>query len=283
VRRLFFIVALICGSSLAASIPTDEDAFTKLLADCVGAELPDYAVAPSGKLTLEGKRPDGESTGALSLDRIHAYCLRNAQRCDEAVGQYSKQIAGMIKERDRPIDRGMVRLAIRPASYADQIGKQVAALGGTIYSRPVAPGLVAIAVLDFSQSIRYVTDKDMAKLGLNEQALFQAGDENLRPGSKPLSEVAAVPGPRSFGFITGEDYASSRILEHDDWKAMSGRLHDSLVVMMPAPDFLLYGDGSTEDGKRALRAYAAQVARRSDHPLSLVMLGWTERGWDVVE
>jgi uncharacterized protein YtpQ (UPF0354 family) len=283
VRRLFLIFALICGPSLAASVPTDEDAFTKLVADHVGVELPDYNVAPAGKLTLEGKRSDGESLGALSLDRIYAYCLRNAPRCDDAIGQYSKQIAGMIKERNRPIERGMIRLAVRTTAYADQVSKQVAAMGGTMYSHPVAPGLVSIPVLDFSQSIRYVTDKDLAKLRLNEQQLFQIGDANLRAGSKPLSEVTPIPGSKSFGSITGEDYAASRILEHEDWKAMSGQLHDSLIVMLPAPDVLVYGDGSTDDGRQALRTFAAQVARRSDHPLTLVMLRWTEQGWDLVE
>jgi uncharacterized protein YtpQ (UPF0354 family) len=267
---------------LAASVPTDEDAFTKFVADRVAVELPDYVMSPAGKLTLEGKRSDGESSGMLSLDRIYAYCLRNAQRCDDAIGQYGKQISGMLKERNRPIEQGMIRLAVRTAAYVDQVNKQLAAGGSTIYSHPVAPGLVSIAVLDFSQSMRYVTNKDLTKLGLNEQELFQVGDANLRAGSKPLAEVTSTPGPSSFGSISGEDYASSRILDHDDWKAMSSKLHDFLIVMMPTPNLLLYGDGSTDDGKQALRTYATQVARKSDHPLSLVMLKWTDGGWDVV-
>ncbi len=281
-RRYFLVLALVCGAGFAADVPTDDEAFTKFVAERLATELPDYTVAPTGKLTLEGKRSDGDSTGTLSLDRIHAYCARNAQQCDAAVVRYSKQIAGVIKDRDRPIEPGMVRLAIRPAAYASQVSKQISASGGAMYYRVVAPGLASIAVLDFAHALRYVNNKDLVKLGLSEQQVFQLGESNLRTTVKPLSEVAPTPGPNSFGTITGEDYASSRILQHDDWKPLSVQLHDSLVVLIPAPNVLLYGDGSTSVGLDAIRTYAARVARGSDHPLPLVTLKWTELGWDVV-
>jgi uncharacterized protein YtpQ (UPF0354 family) len=261
----------------------DEAAFTKTAVERLSKELSDYNLQPAGKLTIEGKRADGESTGQVSLDRVYAYCVRNAQNCAAAMDQFSKGIAESIKERNRPIDSSMVRLAVRPSEYAEQIRKQMSSSGGTIYFRDVAPGLIAIPVLDFARSVRYVNDQDLVKLTLSEDQLFQLGMQNLRSNNRQFSDVAPVPKANSLGYIEGEDYASSRILFHDDWQILSSKLNNKLVVALPAPNILLYGDGSTSAGVDALRTLSSDVARKSGRPLSLTLLQWTESGWELVK
>ena len=284
-RWLLLTLALAWQPGFAQSVPTDEESFTRVAADRVGRELPDYDVKPAGRLSLEGRRADGESTGQLNLDRVYAYCARNSQTCSAALDQYAKGMAESVKERNRPVERSMVRLAVRPAAYVEQMRKQIETMGGkgAVYAKVVAPGLVAIPVLDFTRSIRFVNDKDLGKLSLSEEELFKLGEQNLRTNTRPLSEVAPTPTANSFGRIAGEDYASSRILFHDDWRDLSKKLNDKLVIMLPAPDVLLYGDGSTAVGIDALRTFAADVARKSSRPLSPLVLQWTEVGWDVVK
>lgn len=282
-RNLLFILALASGLSFAQTIPMDEAAFTKTAVERLSKELSDYNLQPAGKLTIEGKRADGESTGQVSLDRVYAYCVRNAQNCAAAMDQFSKGIAESIKERNRPIDSSMVRLAVRPSEYAEQIRKQMSSSGGTIYFRDVAPGLIAIPVLDFARSVRYVNDQDLVKLTLSEDQLFQLGMQNLRSNNRQFSDVAPVPKANSLGYIEGEDYASSRILFHDDWQILSSKLNNKLVVALPAPNILLYGDGSTSAGVDALRTLSSDVARKSGRPLSLTLLQWTESGWELVK
>jgi uncharacterized protein YtpQ (UPF0354 family) len=278
-RWLPIILALACPISFAQSIPTDEEAFTSVAAERVNKELPDYNVKPAGKLTLEGKRADGESTGQLSLDRVYAFCARNSQSCSAALDQYAKGMGEAVKDRNRPIERSMVRLAIRPVAYVEQIRKQIGANGGAVYTKPVAPGLLAIAVLDFARSVRFVNDKDLSKLSLTEEDLLKLGEQNLRSSAMPLADVAPTPTANSFGRIAGEDYATSRILFHGDWREMNAKLNNKLVISLPTPDVLLYGDGSTVVGLEALRTFAADVARKSSRPLSQVLLQWTETGW----
>lgn len=282
-RWLLVMLALWSSVCTAQSIPLDYDPFTNLVVERLSKELPDYSLHPAGKLTVEGQRADGESTGQVSLDRIYAFCLRNTQSCSAAMDQFSKGIAESVKERNRPIEPAMVRLAVRPSEYAEQIRKQYAGSGGFIYSREVAPGLVAIPVLDFSRSVRYVNNKDLDKLALSEDELFRLGEKNLRANSKPLTEVAAIPQANSLGTIVGEDYASSRILFHNDWQSFSAKLNNKLVVVVPAPDVLLFADGSTSAAVDALHTFAADVARKSGRPLSLTLLLWTECGWEVVK
>ena len=282
-RRLLFLISLSCTLSFAQGIPSDEDGFATVAAERVGKELPEYNMRPVGRLTLEGKRADGESTGQLSLDRVYAYCSRSAPNCSTALDQYAKGIADAVRERNRPIEPNMVRLAVRPTAYVDQVRKQVGSAGGSVYARPVAPGLQAIAVLDFARSLRFVNDRDLSKLSVTEDGLLALGEQNLRSSTKSLGEVAPTPTPNSFGRITGEDYASSRILFHGDWREMNAKLNDKLVVAVPAPDVLLYGDGSTSVGLEALRAFALETARKSSRPLSPALFQWTESGWQELK
>jgi uncharacterized protein YtpQ (UPF0354 family) len=269
--------------AIAQDIPTDEEGFAKVAAERLQRELPAYDIRPTSRLTLEGKRADGESTGQLSLDRVYAYCSRNARNCSAALDQYAKGISETIKERDRPIEKSMVRVAIRSAEYVERIKRQTGAGPVPVYGRPIAGGLVVVPVLDYTRSVRFVGEKDLGKLQVTEDELFKIGEDNLRASVKPLSEVTPVPGANSFGSITGEDYASSRITFHADWKPLSDKLNGNLLVMLPAPDILLYGDGSTSVAAEALRTFGRETARKSTRPLSLVVLRWVPSGWEEVK
>ncbi|MGQ0708116.1 MAG: DUF1444 family protein [Rhodoferax sp.] len=283
-RWIFAIVAGLAFSvCLAQGVPTDEEGFVNAALARISKELPEYSIKPTGQLRLEGSRADGESTGQLHLDRVYAFCSRDSQNCGAALDQYARGIAESVKERNRPIDRSMVRLAIRPTEYVEQVRQQVSSKGGSIYAWPVTPGLQAIAVLDFTRSVRFVTSKDIEKLSVSGEDLRPLGELNIRSSTKPLAEVAPLPAANAFGYITDEDYASSRILFHSEWRDMSDKLHNNLVVMLPAPNVLLYGDGSTKAGLEALRLLAADVARQSTRPLPAIQLRWMETGWQEIK
>lgn len=269
-------------TSFAQDIPMDEETFSKIAGERVQRELSDYRIAQIARLTLEGKRADGETTGQLSLDRIYAFCQRSARNCSFGLDQYARGISEAIKERDRPIGKEMVRIAVRTNDYIERLKKQIGTGSAALYSRPIAAGLSAVAVLDYTRSVRFAGEKDLTKLGLTDSTIFAIGEENLKTSSRPLAQVTPTPGPNSFGSITGEDYASSRILFHSDWQDLAERLNGNLIVMLPAPDILLYGDGSTPVAVEALRTFGLEQAKRSLHPLSTVILRWTPTGWQEV-
>lgn len=279
---LFLILSLFTGSVLAQGIPTDEAGFTKLAAERVQQELPSYTVHPAGSLTVEGKRDDGESTGQINLDRIYAFCQRDKSNCNDAMNQFASGIGEAIREKDLPIDKSMVRLVIRPADYVDGIKKQMGPGQAALFSRPIAPGLSVIPVLDYTRTVRFVGEKDLVKLGVKEGDLFEIGRQNLESTTKPFSEVAPIPVANSFGIISDEDYASSRMIFHEEWGEIARKVGGNLVVMLPAPDTMLYGDGSSIVGIDVLRTFARNVASQSTHPLTLSMWRWTPSGWDEV-
>lgn len=280
---LLGLALALAGPARAQAVPLDDAGFAQVAAQRLQSELPGYRIVPAARpLTLEGTRPDGDSAGQMSLDRVHAFCQRNVAHCSAALDQYAKGVAEAVKERDRPLDKGMVRVAVRSAEYVEALKKQLGPGAAALISRPLPGGLAAVAVLDFTRSMRFAGAGDLPKLGLGEDALFAAGEANLRASIRPLAEVAPVPGPQALGSITDEDYASSRILFHADWRALSEKLDHQLVVMVPAPDILLYGNGATAQGLDALRALGRDLARRAPRPLSTVVLKWTPAGWQAL-
>ena len=205
-KHLLPLVALLVPTlGHAQDVPTDEEAFTKVAAERVQRELPDYRVEPTSRLTLEGKRPDGESTGQISLERVYTFCARSARNCSVALDQYAKGVGEVIKERDRPIEKSMVRVVVRPAEYVERIKKSMGNGPAALYSRPIGGGLAVVPVLDYSRSVRLVSEKDLPKLGVSEQEIFKLGEENVRAGMKPLAQVTPVPSRNAFGTIAGEE------------------------------------------------------------------------------
>jgi uncharacterized protein YtpQ (UPF0354 family) len=275
--------ALLPALCAAQDVPADEEGFAKLAAERIRQELPAYDIQPVSRLTLEGKRADGASTGQMNLDRVFGFCARNPANCLAALDHYAKGVAEVVKERDRPIEKAMVRIAVRPMAYVDKIRQQAGTGVAPLFARPLAGGLAAVPVLDFARTVRFVSAPDVAKLGVSEEELFALGEQNLRSTTRPLAEVTPVPTGQSLGQIAGEDYASSRLLFHADWRELSGKLNHKLVVMVPVPDVLLYGEASTPMGVEALRSLANHLAGKASRPLSPVMFLWTEGGWEVLK
>jgi hypothetical protein len=282
--RYLLLTLVTCMPVTAASqsVPTNEEAFTVFVGNRLSQELPDFALRPSGRLRLEGKRPDGESTGQLNLERVYTFCARNTVHCSVAIDEYAKGVGEIVRDRMRPIDKSMVRLALRPQAYVSEIIQHMGASPAPIFARPFAADLAIVPVLDFTRSIRFVAERDLEKLGITEQELFQVAEQNLRTSLRPLAEVAPAPVANSIGRI-GDEYASVRIVFHDDWSELAARLNQQLIVMVPAPDLLLYGSGATPVAIDALRSLGMEAARRSQRPLSPAVLRWTSAGWEQLK
>jgi len=282
----FILPLLLSLASLpaaAAGAPRDEPGFSAYVAQELAREMPDLKLAPSGRLTLEGKRPDGSSSGQIHLDRVYDFCARNFSICDPAVDSFVKGIAQITREEMLPLDKTMVRLAVRPRQYIEQVKQQLGADPAPVYARHLTAHLVVVPVLDFPRSSRFVNGRDLAALKVDEEQLFKLGEANLRAAQKPLAEVTKLPPPKAVGRIFNEDYAASRIIFHDDWNELANKLDGKLVLMLPTPDFLLYGGESGEEALAAMQTFGMEVAARSTRPLSPLLIRWTPTGWEEVK
>jgi len=286
------VASLVLAAAIAATaldvqaqqtVPKTEAEFTRFVADWLQRALPGFSVKSAGQLTIATSTPDGEFAGQVSLDRVWEFCRSNTEQCPGAIAHFVSAVADVARDRAQPIEKAMVRLVVRPEGVVQQAKRQVATAAAPIlFTRRLVGDLWVIAVLDFARSMRYVTTDDLNKLGLDKDTVFELGRRNLAESLKPLREVVQSLPPNGFGRLTEDDYESSRVILHAEWASVAEQLNQNLVVMVPASNLLLYGDGSTPAGVDAMRAFAAEAARRSQRPLSGTVLRWAPRGWQVV-
>jgi len=191
-------------------------------------------------------------------------------------------MAEVLSDQTRPAERAQVRLVVRPDDYVAQARQQMAANKVELLARPLVAGLWIVPVVDAPRSMRLVTRDDLAVLKLDEEAMFELGRTNLREQLRPLRDAAPVPRARELGRLGEDDYESSRLILHAEWADLAAKMNNQLVVMVPASNLLIYGDGATAASLDALRALGREAARGSPRPLSLALLRWTMAGWEVV-
>ena len=91
-----------------------------------------------------------------------------------------------------------------------------------------------------------------------------------------------MPPKRGLGYIQ-EEYAPSRLAFHDEWASLAKKLKGKLVVMVPAPDLLMFVQGVDRISLDALHTIGLETGRKADRPLSDTLLKWTDAGWEEIE
>lgn len=269
------------ASAIAVPIPTDEAAFLSYLAQRLHQTLPDYQFRVTGRaLWGEGRR--GEPLGQLDALPTHRQCLNEPVQCERIVDQYTRTVGELARIHKQPPDVSMLRLTLRTAEFVNDMRRQVPADGAApIYARPAPGGLMAVAVLDFQNSLRFVGESELRRLGLSEDQLFDHGRRNLRTRLMPLQAIAPRLPDNDFGRIEAEDHTASRVLLHDDWAVLAAQMKQSLIVVLPTPNNLLYCDSANPFKLAAMMRAAQDLYRRTPRPLSLQTLRWTRSGWEV--
>jgi len=276
-RSLYaFVLAAACliGSdrALAQTIPVDEPSFTKFVAERLQKAV-DAQVQIKGPLTL--------SIGEIqaNLDRIHAFCSKNPAGCTQEVDNYVNAVAEVHREQGAAPTKSAVRVVVRSTRY---LQSAKASGMGTPQSKPLVEGLVVLSVLDTPRTIRMLTDKDGAALGLTASQVYDLGVANLRKILKPLMEVAKPAGSQQIGSFTGDIFQPSRIVLTDSWAPLVQAQGGVLIVAAPTTDIVLYIGEDNPIAIGTLRALVGKVMSRAPNPLSDVLLRWTPKGWRLV-
>jgi len=279
---LIHLVATAQPATPPQAVPSDEAGFLNHLVGRLQQVLPDYQFRISGQ-SLWGQRNDGEQLGQLDPMPTYRSCQNTPSLCNGAIDQYVTTVKELVKTRHQTGTVAQLRLTLRTARFVDQVRQQTGADGTVrIYARVVIPGVVMVPVLDFQNSLRFVGAGELRKLGLTEDQLFETARSNLQRTLWPLPAVAQRPASGDYGLIDGEieSFAASRVLLHADWSGLAAQYHQQLAVMLPTPNFVLYGDAANPIQLAVMRREGQKIYQRSAQPLSLDLLRWTPTGWE---
>jgi len=276
VAGVALILVMAVPVTYAQSISMEQADFTDYVAQAVRREVGDMPVLVKGTLTL--------SLGSfqLNLDRIYGICQRNEAICASEVDRYVKGVSQVVKAANAPIDKESVRIVIRSDEYIKRAQASLGSSGPVLQFRSLADGLVSVAVLDTPRAIRPLDDRDLKKLEISQEQLFEIGRKNLQRTLKPLAENAKPVSGGQIGTLGGSAFEVGRVAVPTDWSALAAAQNGILLVALPATDTLLYISESSDSAIDALRSLAVNIARKSPNPLSLAVLRWTKERWELV-
>jgi hypothetical protein len=264
------------STATAQGIPLDEQNFTRHVAEQVRKAVGRAPVQIKGPLTL--------SIGKLqvNLDRVYAFCKRNAASCPGEVETYVRGVAQVQRDQGVQPTKAAVRVVVRTTQYLQQAQASLGPKAAPLQTRPLVEGLVMVPALDSPRAIRMFTASDAARLGLNANQAHELGLANLRQTLRPLAEVAKPVAHGQIGTLAGDMFHTSRLALVDTWAALAQAQGGVLIAAAPSTNTVLYIGDDTPAAIDALRALARNVASRAPNPLSDMLLRWTPTGWQVV-
>jgi hypothetical protein len=231
-KRLFVLLLWFClasdvsaQSTASTTVPTDPDAFTRHVATRMQAALGSEARVV-GPLTLD------LGFARANLDRLHALCMADRDRCPGEIDQWIAGAAETKRATERPVRRQDIRIVVRPR---DTVVGAEAALGGdpkknAVLTRPFVGDVLMVAVIDGEHATRMLGESARIELGLDANAVFEAGLANLRASLPPLMQVAQPAKRGAIGYLDGEYYGPSRLLLIDTWAPMAKAQGGTLFV-----------------------------------------------------
>ena len=211
------------------------------------------------------------------------YCSRNASDCDRMLSDYVAKSAAALRDQLRPLERSMIRVALRPAPYVENARKTfVRNADSELITELFAGDLWLICMADLPSASRVLNVADLRKLGLSKEEAIALGKQNLAASLRPLKSVVQPLPSNGIGTITGDYYESSRLSLHDDWSVLAAQMKGGLIVAVPSNDMVLYGDAAQPNAIDAMGALARDVSRRSQRPISATVFRWSKGGWEPV-
>lgn len=263
-------------TAIAEQAPADPSGFTDRVAAVFAKSLPGASVTVAGPLFLKIATHDhGEQTAYLQ--NLYGQCRTTPARCEDMIAVWVDQISSTYGQKAGPLDMATLRMVVRPKGYVDQ-------LRHSQRQEPVAAPFIAdlwmICVADLPKAIEFPPAEKFEAAGLSRDAALMVCKKNTADGFSP----APKPKKRdTIAVLTGDPYASSRLLMPETWAPLLKKSHGQLLVSAPGTDMVLYTQATDNAAVDALRALTREAASHVNRVVSLAVFRWTPGGFEEVQ
>ena len=273
-RHCLAIVAIL----LAACSPSGGDAvFAEQVAGQVRRELGDQAtVRVSAPRTLEVRFADGTSLTA-SLDNLGRDCELRPADCEAAIAIVVRSIA----QSHVAVGTGRRETLMVTVKSRDWVDN-ARTLGAPPVARPFVGDLWKVYVFDQPDSMRPLVAKDLEALKMTEDEIDALALANLDKALVDFPHQPVEEGSPVRVLHAGDSYDASRLLLHERWRELAGKVKGDLLVCAPSRDFVYFvGAGESSEVLQDFRSRMAGLASGESHSIALHILRWTPAGWVV--
>ncbi len=276
-RHLAAAVAT-CAATVALSAPLAREDAAAFTADIARA-LQQRSGAPVKTLAPLSLQV---GTAHVDLRRLFDGCHADAGTCDANADMFVKGSVELRQQAHARIDPAALRLIVRRTEAVARPEFNDAS-GADVETETLAPGLLAIAVVDTPNSMLFVRHGQLAALGMTHEQLFARARANLRATLKPLAAAAPPIQPNEIGALQGGDYEIGRLATPADWAALAAAQHGALVVSLPANDIAMYAASDDPRILKALSDASRDEGGKVANPLAPGrLLRWASDRWEPV-
>ena len=265
----------------AAPQPADPEAFTRLMTERMQREVPQVRIERAGPLQLRLSGTPGYREATINLDRVYDVCRQgDDEACETSIANLVAAI-GDIAAMEAPLRREQLRVMVRGSDYCDGIRRQFAEAErpSEIVTRPVRPGLCALLVGDYPNSMRITTSEAVTELSLTPDAAWSLAAEQTAQALGPIAELDQLGD--TLTVIAGREYVPSLMLDSERWRRLA-RTHGEIVVAVPGDGVVVAIKRSVIPDLSEFRTLIGQQYSQAERGISPRLYRWADNGWEEI-
>jgi len=227
----------------------------------------------------------GSADLEVRLDNVRRSCASSNEEC-------SATIASMVDTAGKssvaphpleaPLDRVNIRLTPKPAEWLLDADSHLQdfpdkAADNRIMRRAFVADLSWVYVSDEPKGMRILNAANARELGLTADALHALAIANLATQYPTLELQELTAG--LWTLEPGDYLDSARLALLDQWRAEARRRGGKLIATVPARSRVFVANDVKL--RAALEKITAKAFAEEDHPVSTVVLEWTDAGWQL--
>lgn len=257
--------------------PMDPAAFTEEVARRVRAAVPEIDVKVVGELELAIDMTDEGGNRAFLHNAYQMYQGESPKRRDDLIDRFVDSFAEAAKGLERSPEA--IIPVVKDRAWLIEIEASMRQMGGEgqdkVYEH-LNDDLVVVYAIDTPSNIAYLNPEELARLGVERDALRALAVRNLR-GLLPGIEVQRG---EKLNMITADgNYEASLLLFSDLWEREREKLRGEPVAAVPARDLLLFADSADAEAVAQLRQLAAKMREEAAYSLTDRLFVLREGQW----
>lgn len=264
-QRFFSALRALFGGARPVPVMTRAE-FTEEVARRVRVAVPEIDVKVVGELELAIDMTDEGGNRAFLHNAYQMYQGESAKRRDDLIDRFVASFAEAAKGLERSPEA--IIPVVKDRAWLVEIETSMRQMGGEgqdkVYEH-LNDDLVVVYAIDTPSNIAYLSPEELARLGVERDALRALAVRNLR-GLLPGIEVQRG---EKLNMITADgNYEASLLLFSDLWEREREKLRGDPVAAVPARDLLLFADAADADAVAQLRQLATKMREEAAYSLT---------------
>lgn len=264
-QRFFSTLRALFGGARPVPVMTRAE-FTEEVARRVRVAVPEIDVKVVGELELAIDMTDEGGNRAFLHNAYQMYQGESPKRRDDLIDRFVASFAEAAKGLERSPEA--IIPVVKDRAWLVEIETSMRQMGGEgqdkVYEH-LNDDLVVVYAIDTPSNIAYLSPEELARLGVERDALRALAVRNLR-GLLPGIEVQRG---EKLNMITADgNYEASLLLFSDLWEREREKLRGDPVAAVPARDLLLFADAADADAVAQLRQLATKMREEAAYSLT---------------